>query len=654
MRTRVFALAVPAVLLVSSLPGQAASTLPAAPRSPALFNVGAAVRGIDPPVPVYAGGYGSYAGATAIRKTYAPLEVRAFYVSNGRSAVEIAVVDSQAEFAAVQQGPWGLSDVRADAARQIAVQHLGPALPASAMIVQSTHSHSAPTAEGIWGPVPDRYLKLLHDQTVAALVAAAQAARPAHLQVGSVTSRDIDDVSIADDTLAGWYIDGQISALRATDPVTGATIATYVTVPAHPVTINGQARKVLGPDYFGPLRDDLQRELGGTVVAGPATLGRQEPPVQTTDYRQLAFYARVLSNLVTQALSTAHPVTDPTLASSETMLEVPATNAAILGLVYAWALPEPQRTQAAKTATLYPADRSLAPPYVVGNTVGTPLTALRIGRTLLLSMPGEPYPEVVQAVKDAVGGTDMVIALSKAQDDLGYFMPAWAYSVSAAEGTDHPIFSVAPQMGDQVAQAQTTQAGAVGFPIDPVAVSVPGQRDYLQVVKPGLQALSVSAGDAGPDGRYHPELEAVYNTSVYAGSRNVGGVRWDFGDGNHATTGYLLTAKGPQGRSFVDHGFAPGTHHVTVTATDANGDVATWTTTVLAHPALHAAVGRTPLAGGLVRLTAHASGGDGHLLAATWTVGSATHRGLSTVVTQAQARTAHVVVVDGTGTVARR
>jgi len=142
-------------------------------------------------------------------------------------------------------------------------------------------------------------------------------------------------VSIADDTLAAWYTDGQVSAVRATDPVTGATLATYVTVPAHPVTINGQARKVLGPDYFGPLRDDLEEELGGTVIAGPATLGRQEPPVQTTDYRQLGFYARVLTNLVTQALSTAHPVIDPTLASSETMLSVPGPTRPS----YAWSAP---------------------------------------------------------------------------------------------------------------------------------------------------------------------------------------------------------------------------------------------------------------------------------------------------------------------------
>ena len=640
------ALALVAVLLATGLTGAGHAATP----KPVLFKVGSAVRDIAPPVPVYPGGYGSYAGATALTKTYSPLQVRTFYVSNGKHAVAMASVDSQAWFAAVQQGPWGISDARAHAAAAINAAHAGPAISASDFIVQGTHSHSAPTVEGIWGPVPDRYLKLVHDHTVAALVAAARDAQPANLQVGSITSRDIDDVTTADDTLAGWDIDGQISALRATSPTTGATIATYVSIPAHPVTINGQERKVLGADYFAPLRSDLEQLLGGTVVAGPATLGRQEPPVQTTDYTQLDFYARALAGLVTRALATAHPVTDPTLSSSETMLEVPAMNAAILGLVYAWQAPEPARTQAAKTATLFPADRSLQPPYLVGNTVGTPLTALRIGRTLLMSMPGEPYPEVVQAVRDAVKGTDLVIALSKGQDDLGYFMPAWTYAFGAAEGTDHPVFSVAPQMGDQVAVAHGRLASALGFATDPLPASLPAPRDFAAAFQPGLQALAASAyGDAGPDGRYHPQLEAIYNAAVYNGSPNKGGVHWDFGDGGKATTGYLLTATGPQGKSFVDHGFAPGQHTVTVTATSAAGDTATWTTQVVVFPQLHASITRSGRT-----LSAHATGGDGHVLAATWTLdGRVIGRGTTVTVPAGDVRRVRVEVVDGTGTRAR-
>jgi hypothetical protein len=641
-----------AALVIGGLVGPSGAATRAA--TPALFSVGAAVRDIAPPVPVYPGGYGTFAGNTGLTKTYSPLQVRAFYVSNGHSAVAMASVDSQAWFAAVQQGPWGISDARADAADAINAAHSGPTVSASDLLVQSTHSHSAPTVEGIWGPVPDRYLELVHHQTVAALVAAARAAQPAHLQVGAISNHDIGDVTIADDTLAGWDIDAQISAIRATDPNSGRTIATYVSIPEHPVTINGQARKVLGADYFAPLRTDLEALLGGTVVAGPATLGRQEPPVQTTDYTQLAFYARALTGLVSRALATAHPVTDPTIAASETTVEVPGTNAAILGLVYAWQAPEPARTQAAQAATLYPADRSLAPPYLVGNTVGTPLTALRIGKTLLLSMPGEPYPEVVQAIRDAVKGPDLVIALSKGQDDLGYFMPAWAYAYGVALNTDHPVFSVAPQMGDEVAATDGQLATDLGFTDTLPPGSLPAPHDFSAAFKPGLQALAASAaGDAGPDGRYHPQLEAIYNTATYNGSPNSGGVHWDFGDGTKATTGYLLTATGPQGRSFVDHGFRPGKHTVTVTATSAAGDTATWTTQILAFPQLRARATSTTH-GGTTTLVAHVVGGDGHLLAARWLRdGRVLGSGTSLSLPAAQASGVRLEVVDGTGTTAR-
>ena len=74
----------------------------AASPEPATFRVGAAVASIDPDpgVPLYSGGFGY---SPPVTQQYAPLEVRAFYVSNGRHAAAIAVVDSQAYFAAYQE-----------------------------------------------------------------------------------------------------------------------------------------------------------------------------------------------------------------------------------------------------------------------------------------------------------------------------------------------------------------------------------------------------------------------------------------------------------------------------------------------------------------------------------------------------------------------
>jgi hypothetical protein len=65
----------------------------AAPQA-AEFQVGAATQNTDPTTdPVYSGGFGL---SDPITKVHDPLEVRAFYVSNGKHAVAIAVVDAQA------------------------------------------------------------------------------------------------------------------------------------------------------------------------------------------------------------------------------------------------------------------------------------------------------------------------------------------------------------------------------------------------------------------------------------------------------------------------------------------------------------------------------------------------------------------------------
>jgi hypothetical protein len=213
-------------------------------------------------------------------------------------------------------------------------------------------------------------------------------------------------------------------------------------------------------------------------------------------------------------------------------------------------------------------------------------------------------------------------------------------------------------MGDEVAAADAQLATQVGFSSAGLPVSLPAPHDFAQAVRPGLQALAEpEAGDAGPDGLFHPRLEAVFNPALYAGAPNVGGVHWSFGDGSHATTGYLLTANGqrtPAGRpgpAWVDHGFRPGrTYPVTLTATDANGSTATWRLDLTAYPRLRAAVRALPARNGRVRLVAGVRGGDGHLVAAHWDVdGRRVGNGDTVVVARRLLHAMAVTVVDGTG-----
>src|SRR5438309_12106607 len=86
-----------------------------AAATPGLFRAGAAARSIDPPVPVYSGGFSL---SPPIRKLHDPLQVRAFYVSNGRTAIAFATIDAQGYFSGYEEGPdFGALADRVDAAR---------------------------------------------------------------------------------------------------------------------------------------------------------------------------------------------------------------------------------------------------------------------------------------------------------------------------------------------------------------------------------------------------------------------------------------------------------------------------------------------------------------------------------------------------------
>jgi hypothetical protein len=613
---RVFVIA---VLLFAALSSSA---------SAAGFRAGAATASIDPPVPVYSGGFGL---SPPITKVHDPLEIRAFYVSNGKRAVAMAVVDAQAWFASYQEGgDLGISGARALAAKQI-----GGGMNPSDIIVQSTHSHAAATLEGIWGPVPPAYLKLVRDRAVQALADAARAARPARLEWASLDAPYLDNIDVAQtDSYSGWVQDGQISVLRALDPRTGETIGSFTSVPAHGDIVNGAGLKLLSADYFGFVRHDLDERLGGVNVVGPATLGREETPVQTNGLDDSRWFATVVTSLVSRALAHARPVNDTTLSSSEQLLRVPGTNAALLALVAANHAPDDTKRQIADAGGIYPIDRADTPPYLTGNVIGTPLTALRIGPLAFLSMPGEPFPEVRKTIAPAVKGAQQVVALSKGQDDLGYFYPAFVYPFTATYDSDHHTYNVAPQAGDQVIQGQFDNLSALGFGVDRT-VAKPLPNRYEQGFRPGVQALAAPPeGDAGADGTLPVTLQGIYGAAQFGGADLDGPLRWDFGDGTMGESG--------SEKRFL-HAYRPGRYTATVTARDTNGNEARWSLPVVVHPRLRASIERD---GG--HLAGTMRGGEGPALAWRWQ----TSDGRTVSGRRIRARAATLTVTDATGTMA--
>jgi hypothetical protein len=489
------------------------------------------------------------------------------------------------------------------------------------LIVQATHSHAAPTLEGIWGPVPPEYLKLVHDQTVKALVDAATSARAAHLQMGTYDAPWLNNIDINQtDSYPGWTQDGQLSVLRAVSPE-GEPIATFTSVPAHGDIVEGSEEKQLSADYFGFARAALDERLGGVNVVGPATLGRNETPIQVGGIEPSKWFAGVVTSIAGRTMADGHWLTSNRIGSTETMVRVPGTNPALFALNYAWKLPPEQRQAEADVTGIYPINRSTEPPYLTGTTIGTDLTALRIADTVWLSLPGEPFPEVRNQIAAAVTGADAVIGLSKAQDDWGYFYPAWvapfADAFFALNESDHHLYNIAPQAGDQVILDQTRNIGALGFGAETVNVSPPlvGNR-YEQSFRPGLQAMaSPTWGDADPStGVLKVAFTAVWSDALLGGAGRDGLVHVDFGDGTSADVE-------PNKRARFFHDYEPGRYTVTLSGRDADGKEATWQLVVTVYEPLRASIEEE--AGELV---AQVSGGDGAVLRREWVFADGSRR----------------------------
>jgi hypothetical protein len=623
-----------------------ASAAPAATR-PFLFRAGAAVADLTPPpgVPVYSGGFGQSPpiyGDQQLKDN--GLNARAIYVSNGTHAVTLVTVDSQGIFAAVQEASkdartsgLGSAGMRADAARDITAGHFGPAMTAGDIIVQGTHSHSAPTVMGLWGPVDDRYLQLVHDRVVQAIVDAARAARPAYLQYASIDAPFLDNVNTNQtDSYEGWLQDGQVSVLRAVSAKDGATIVTYANVPAHPDIVNGAGiaqgcidQKIptsrcpaLTADYFGRTRKLLEDQLGGTGIVAGATLGREESPIQVGGVDRMNNYGRLVTELLTRALAAPKWVTDGTVASHETFMNVPGTNPALLALVLAWSGPG----TAARPVTdqvSYPANRADTPPYQTGNVIGTPVTALRIGRLAYVTLNGEAFPEVRQTIAQGVQDADMVVGLSLGNDQIGYYEPAHAFVFAngvAPYHSDHLQYNVSPVLGDEEIMTQLQNLGGVGFNTNQYTLSTPENHNWAQAAHPGLQALAYpERGDADPvTGTFTTTLEGIYGSSAILDSANAGAgpagpVHWDLGDGTRLDT----PVSGRYTTRFT-HAFKPGSYKVHLNVVDTNGDTAQWDVPIVVYPALRPVIRAHAGPQGSTSYEGSFTGGSGQVLLWRW------------------------------------
>ena len=380
----------------------------------------------------------------------------ALAVTDGRTSYAVADVEVQGWFTATKDGPLGIVDMRREVERRT-----GGGLKATAVTIQSDHTHSGPDTIGVWGGVPAGYRKLISDRTVEAIDEAYRTMQPGTLYYGTAPGRDLLSNQFDYDP-PNQSVDSDVRVLQARSP-SGKPFATLLNFSAHTTVLGSGNHKVSG-DWVQSANPLLEARFGGEAATVVATLGRTQPADRgcdtatvppagpSRDLCSIRSYAERVVERAEDAAIAAKPLGGPpSVAARSYLIQDVATSGLILGLNVAG---DPAGS---------PLNRAITPPWLTGTVLGTVTGSARIGDVLLSTMPGEAYPQIALEVAGRVKARGHMTA-GLANDQLGYLIaPYKAYpepirrsffnqrgdEVSPIDN-DNYFFNVSHTMGERV------------------------------------------------------------------------------------------------------------------------------------------------------------------------------------------------------------
>jgi hypothetical protein len=453
--------------------------------------------------------------------------VRAIAIGDGTHTIVLADLDNQGTFPAFKPNlstgalrPYGFDDIRAAAAAQAV------GLDARSIVISSDHSHAGQDMTGVWGFVPDEYLQRVHDLAVKAIVDAYHNMQPAILKQSAIETPQPctaggDPTRIFANQFCGgsfvgalgpqWetandHSDAQVRVLRAFpagDP-NGKPFAVLVNAAIH-ATVGGSGNRYVSSDWVSTLSKYIERQYapGATAVTivgdvgrtqpndrscvvDPATPGKFVEPLsgalvpydeddRAGDSCPISQFARRVQAWVDKAIVTSETTIDvPGVAFRELFIRDLSDSVLLFGLDYGGDFAGA------------PIARGITPPYLTGSILGTWVGAYRVGDLLMVSAPGEAYPNIRDGLLQAVKTTQPTWIFGLANDQLGYLIAPTPegypepirrsfFSGSAHDPTtwtpspidnDNYFFNVSPTIGDHVMCTMIKGAMLLGFPAD--------------------------------------------------------------------------------------------------------------------------------------------------------------------------------------------
>lgn len=417
------------------------------------LSVGSAAVDITPPLTIPYLGY--VPRHAYFQGVHDPLYAKALVADDGERRVAIVVADSIG-FARGIMGPD--RDFIAEVRERIRGRC---GIPPDHTMIAATHAHSTPETAGIRRltdhPGAAEWLEVLGDQMASAVAMADRNRVPTRVKgaVGSAEgigwSRRIVGKNggihqwinrPADDRIADWgAVDHEVVVVFF-ERLDGGPSTVCVHFACHPVTV--QVQPLVSADFPGAAMTFVERSGVGAACCLylQGASGSINPVRSTTDFADVERYGRTLAGEVIKQLGVLsapdHPVApNGVRAASKTVL-VPSRELPSPGEIEAEhrrcedaardAATEEERMRRARnllqvTERLERVRRGDAP-------VQAEVQAIRIGDTILVGIPGEPFAELGLALKERV---PRALCVGYANDWLGYIAPPDAFEQGGYE-----------------------------------------------------------------------------------------------------------------------------------------------------------------------------------------------------------------------------
>lgn len=347
-------------------------------------------------------------------------------------------------------------------------ESVNPDLGIDHILFSSSHTHETPDTMKIWsGPTPifgydERYMDMVREKTRAAVERAVFSLQPADMYCTTV---EIEPEGFVNDSRKPVVMDDTMYLMRFTQRDTDNTIATFVNWGNHPEALGGKNGMITsdfphwlregvergvadpnGVDGFGGMCLYFQGQVGGLMTQLHTTVPHRDGQRSFTEasFEKAQALGENLAIVACNALRSDRvwKNENPRLAVSARTIRVPVTGmykyAMMFGLIHEG--------------------------YKLFQGARTEINVIRIGGVLMLSTPGEIYPEIVEGGVLALPGRDyeidpvevpplrdemernagMALVIGLANDQIGYMVPKTQWDVKAPF-----IYDGKPQYGEE-------------------------------------------------------------------------------------------------------------------------------------------------------------------------------------------------------------